>query len=99
MNRIALQKVLWKYGYNVLPDKKEGERRLKDRGVNPMPVSIYLKNGYVVHIKPENEPVFDFIDLNLADITLTISGIRRSVVFDCEEVATIQIRKDGFVVA
>ena len=50
-------------------------------------LSIYLKNGYVVHVKPELNPMFEFFGDSIICIT------DRTIVFDVGEVATIQIKQ------
>ena len=98
MNRIEFQKVLFRFGYNTYEDKELGAEQLKARKKLPSFLSIYLRNGYVIHLKAEYLPSMVFYD-SLAQVTTTQNGTERTIVFNPDEVATIQVRPTGFVEA
>jgi len=94
MERIILQRVLLEYGYNTADDVEKGNKLIKSKNIVPQAVSIYLKNRYVVHLKPEYEIKFKFFG-QAVDIDIINNGKSNHIVFNADEVATIQVKKEG----
>ena len=79
--------LLRKCGYNTYASKSDWEKEMKGKEVKVAPVDIYLKNGYVVHLKKELEPYLVHIG------NIVVIATDRKIAFDVGEISTIQIKE------